>query len=57
MIVLNNADGKPRGKIVMTGIFERLDDDDDDNKSEVSNITEGEVYNVNPLKVSFSTLS
>lgn len=56
MIVLNNADGKPRGKIVMTGIFERLDDDDDD-KSEVSNITEGEVYNVNPLKVSFSTLS
>ena len=49
MILLYNADGKPRGKITMTGIFERLDDDNDDD-SEASNITEGEVYNVNPLK-------
>jgi len=34
----------------MKAIFERIDGDDDDAESEESNLTEGEVYNVNPMK-------
>ena len=34
----------------MKAIFERIDEDDDDAESEESNLTEGEVYNVNPMK-------
>jgi hypothetical protein len=50
MILLNNSAGKSRGKVAMKATFEKIDDDDDDENSEASNITEGEVYNVNPLK-------
>ena len=49
LILLNNSAGKSRGKVTMKAIFERVDDEEDNN-SEDSNITEGEIYNVNPLK-------
>ena len=51
MILLNNSAGKPRGKVTMKAIFEQIDEGDDDGvQSEDSNLTEGEIYNVNPLK-------